>query len=192
MPPKTKVTKEMILSAVLEITKKNGFLSVNARSIAAEIQCSTRPIFTCYANMEQLKADFLRFAFDYYSEYVENYRKRAACKPYLVFPLSYLEFAEQETHLFHLLFIYDMQLNMRQASDFYHDVGNEKKAEEFARQLQVSIEKGKRIFLDLFLYTHGMAVLTATKKLTFQPQYCEEMLESFHSALLQSEGRCDR
>ena len=90
MPPKTKVTKEMILSAVLEITKKNGFLSVNARSIAAEIQCSTRPIFTCYANMEQLKADFLRFAFDYYSEYVENYRKRAACKPYLVFPLSYL------------------------------------------------------------------------------------------------------
>lgn len=192
MAPKTKVTKEMILTAVLAITQRTGFASVNARSIASELQCSTRPIFTCYANMEQLKTDFLRFAFDYYSEYVENYRKRSACNPYLVLPLSYLEFAEQETPLFHLLFISDMELNMSHAGDFYHEVGNEKKAEEFADQLQIPIEKAKTIFLDLFLYTHGMAVLAATKKLTFQAQYYESMLESFLSAMLQSKGRCDK
>lgn len=45
----------MILKAVLNITRRTGFEAVNARSIAHELQCSTRPIFTCYENMEELK-----------------------------------------------------------------------------------------------------------------------------------------
>lgn len=54
MPPKAKITKEMILNTVLEITREAGFESVNARSISGRLQCSTRPIFTCYENMEEL------------------------------------------------------------------------------------------------------------------------------------------
>ena len=34
MPPKAKITKEMILNTVLEITREAGFESVNARSIS--------------------------------------------------------------------------------------------------------------------------------------------------------------
>ena len=46
MPPKVKITKEMILNTVLDITREVGFEAVNARSIASKLQCSTRPIFT--------------------------------------------------------------------------------------------------------------------------------------------------
>ena len=55
MPPKAKISKEMILNTVLDITRESGFETVNARSIANKLQCSTRPIFTCYENMEELK-----------------------------------------------------------------------------------------------------------------------------------------
>ena len=55
MPPKARITKEMILNTVLEITQKSGFETANARNIANKLQCSTRPIFTCYENMEELK-----------------------------------------------------------------------------------------------------------------------------------------
>ena len=58
MPPKPKITKEMILTAVLKITQEIGFEAVNASSIAERLQCSTRPIFTCYESMEELKAAF--------------------------------------------------------------------------------------------------------------------------------------
>ena len=51
MPPKARITKEMILNTVLEITQKSGFETANARNIANKLQCSTRPIFTCYENM---------------------------------------------------------------------------------------------------------------------------------------------
>ena len=73
MPPKAKITKDMILNTVLEITRKTGFEAVNARSIANKLQCSTRPIFTCYKNMDELKNEFLEFAFDYYNQYVADY-----------------------------------------------------------------------------------------------------------------------
>ncbi len=59
MPPKIKITKTMILNAVLEITREAGFESINARSIAGKLKCSTRPMFTCYENMEELKKTFL-------------------------------------------------------------------------------------------------------------------------------------
>ena len=61
MPPKAKITKNMILNTVLEITQETGFETVNARSIAGKLQCSTRPIFTCYENMEELKKDFFLY-----------------------------------------------------------------------------------------------------------------------------------
>ncbi len=55
MPPKAKITKDMILNIVLDITRETGFETVNARSIASKLQCSTRPIFTSYENMDELK-----------------------------------------------------------------------------------------------------------------------------------------
>ena len=105
MPPKAKITKEMILDAVLNITRETGFETVNARSIANKLQCSTRPIFTCYENMDELKKEFLIFAYEYYEQYVSNYSDVINVKPYLILPLSYIEFAQEEAYLFKLLFI---------------------------------------------------------------------------------------
>ena len=99
MPPKAKITKEMILNTVLEITRETGFETVNARSIANKLQCSTRPIFTCYENMDELKKEFFTFAYEYYEQYVATYRDSAEVNSYLVLPLSYIEFAQEETDL---------------------------------------------------------------------------------------------
>lgn len=66
MPPKVKITREMILNAALALTREQGFEAVNARNIAAELECSTRPIFTAYQNMEEMKEDFLEFAYSFY------------------------------------------------------------------------------------------------------------------------------
>ncbi len=184
MPPKARITKEMILTAVLEITRETGFEAVNARSIANKLRCSTRPVFTCYENMEELKSDFLDFAFDAYSRYVEDYSNAAEVNPCLLLPLSYIAFAEEETHLFKLLFISDMDLNMKKAKDFYNEPGNETKAKCFSETVGIEFESAKNIFLDLFLYAHGIAVLTATKKIALDQKSIEKMTVNFLSALI--------
>lgn len=187
MPPKAKITKEMILSIVLNITRETGFETVNARSIASKLQCSTRPIFTCYENMDELKNEFLAFAYEYYNQYVINYRNAVNVSPHLILPLSYIEFAQEETHLFKLLFINDMDLKMAEAKDFYKEIENVKKARTFSETIGVDLERGKVIFLDLFLYTHGIAVLTATKKLTLDRNSAEKMLINILSAFIRQE-----
>ena len=104
MPPKARITKEMILNTVLDLTRQSGFETVNARSVAGRLQCSTRPIFTCYENMEELKREFLAFAYEFYQQYVADFRKSVKVSPCLVLPLSYIGFAREETQLFKLLF----------------------------------------------------------------------------------------
>lgn len=187
MPPKAKITKNMILNTVLEITQETGFETVNARSIAGKLQCSTRPIFTCYENMEELKKEFLNFAFEYYTQYVINYTDSTKAKPCLLLPLSYIEFAKEETQLFKLLFISDMDLDMVEANDFYKEIGNEEKAKNFADMIGVELEYAKEIFLDLFLYAHGIAVLTATGKMSLDSNNIEKMLQNVLSAFVKQE-----
>ena len=185
MPPKARITKTMILNTVLEITQETGFETVNARSIASKLQCSTRPVFTCYENMEELKKEFLDFAFEYYTQYVEIYGKSKKVEPCLLLPLSYISFAKEETNLFKLLFINDMDLDMTAAEDFYKEIGNAKKAKTFSDMIGVDPERAKEIFLDLFLYSHGIAVLTATGKMSLDSEDTEKMLMNFLSAFIQ-------
>ena len=185
MPPKAKITRQMILDTALELTRQAGFEAVNARSIAGKLRCSTRPLFTCYENMEQLKSEFLAFAYEYYERYVAAYRAASGVGPGLLLPLSYVEFARQEPNLFRLLFISDMDLALHRPQDFYKERGNEKKAAAFARGLDLDPERAKAVFLDLFLYTHGIAVLAATNKLTLGERDVENMVANVLSAFLQ-------
>lgn len=187
MPPKAKITKDMILHTVLHITRETGFETVNARSIAGKLQCSTRPIFTCYENMEELKKDFLDFAYEYYLQYVSSFSSSEQVIPSLLLPLSYIEFAAEETHLFKLLFMNDMDLNMAEAKDFYNEADNAKKAAAFSETIGVELERAKVIFLDLFLYTHGIAVLTAGGKIAFDRGSAEKMLMNLLSAFINQE-----
>lgn len=188
MPPKAKITKEMILDTALEITRDSGFDAVNARSIAGRLQCSTRPIFTCYTNMNELKVEFLDFAFGFYTKYVADYSSRANVRSCLILPLSYVEFAKKETNLFKLLFIDDMDLDMTDAKDFYNEIGNEQKAIVFSKDIGIDLESAKVIFLDLFLYTHGIAVLTAAGKILLDSSSIENMVTNMLSALIRQAG----
>ncbi|WP_312433215.1 TetR/AcrR family transcriptional regulator, partial [Lacrimispora sp.] len=140
-------------------------------------------LFTIY----ELKTELLDFAYKYYEQFVTNYNNSISVRAYLILPLSYIEFAQKETHLFKLLFINDMDLEMTKANDFYKEIDNEKKAKLFSETIGVELEQSKIIFLDLFLYTHGIAVLAATKKLTLDRDKAEKMVTNTLTAFIRQE-----
>ena len=92
--------------------------------------------------MEELKKEFLTFAYEYYKQYVIHYQTSAHTPFCLLLPLSYLEFADREPHLFKLLFVNDMDLMMTDAEDFYRESDNERNAERFSAS--IGIGTGKR------------------------------------------------
>lgn len=73
---------------------------------------------------------------------------------------------------------------MAEPKDFYKEIGNEEKAKVFSHMTGIEETRAKTIFLDLFLYSHGIAVLTATGKLSLSRDDTEKMLSDLLSALI--------
>lgn len=187
MPPRVRISKELILNAALRITCEEGFEAVNARSLAAALGCSTRPLFTCYPGMEQLKQDFLEHAFSVYLDYAQAWQRREREEPALVFPLSYIAFARQQPRLFEALFVRHMDLDMTRPEDFYREPGNGDRAADFARAVGLAPQQARAVFLDLFFYAHGMAVLTAAGKMTLEPSDARAMVRRMLEARVRRE-----
>ena len=55
MAPSVKFTKEEIVEAALSVARAGGIGSLTARSLAAELGASTRPMFTYFETVDELK-----------------------------------------------------------------------------------------------------------------------------------------
>ena len=44
MPPKTRITKDMVITAAVEIARKSGYENINARTVSEQLHCSTQPV----------------------------------------------------------------------------------------------------------------------------------------------------
>ena len=103
MAPKVRFQREEIVVAALRITRERGIDAVTARELAAELGVSTKPIFTWFDTMEQLKAEVYELAKALYREYIE--RGLAGPIPFLGVWQQYVRFAREERELYKLLFL---------------------------------------------------------------------------------------
>ncbi len=55
MPPKTRVTEDMIVGAALDVVRESGFENINARTVSERLRCSTQPVMYHFATIEELK-----------------------------------------------------------------------------------------------------------------------------------------
>ncbi|MDF2519901.1 MAG: hypothetical protein K0R84_529 [Clostridia bacterium] len=185
MPPKQKITKDMILEAAFQITKEKGFEGVNARSLAKVIGCSTQPIFSHYSNMADLKKEFCEYISSYYNEYVlsrakgENFFREIG--------LAYIAFAKNESNLFQLLF-----MSERTGVDMYSDMFGDENlevAKVVSAKAGISLEAAKNLFRKIWIFVHGIAALTATKSARLSDAETEKLMGEAYNAFLAQEKK---
>lgn len=70
MPPKAKISREMIIDAAYEIVRESGEDNINARNIAGKLGCSTQPVLYAFKTMEEIREEVYRKADEYHSEYL--------------------------------------------------------------------------------------------------------------------------
>lgn len=172
MPPKTKITKETMLTAALEIVRERGFASINARKLADKIGCSTQPIFSNYPTMDALKDDIIAYGGKVYTDYLKTYMAKNEYPPYKASGMAYIRFAEDEKELFKLLFMRD-----RTGEDqTVRTEGFEEIVAIAQKNLGISHEMALVFHLEMWVFVHGIATMIATSYLKFDKDLISRML----------------
>ncbi len=184
MPPKAKITKDMIVDAAFEIVRNEGVENINARTVSEKLNCSTQPVMYHFATIEALKKTVYAKADRYHSEYllhIHNPQKGVMSG----IGLNYIRFAIEEPHLFRFLF----QSNGFNGTSLPEMIDSAELTPFISAMQEAvrggSIEQVKEIFLTIFLFAHGYASLIANNSLAYDEDLIEAHLErAYHGAIL--------
>jgi len=183
LPPKVKYTKDEITQAALTLIRREGKEGLTARALGEALGCSSRPIFTAFANMDEVLQEAIKAARARYNEYIEiglgaEYAFGGVGK-------MYFRFANDEPRLFELLFMSNVgqqsrRLSFDESSPMKHDPSSHQGATPLGEVLPIiddnnerivaSIEQGfgfsrevaMQFYQRLWIFTHGLACLCVT------------------------------
>ena len=175
-----KITKEMITDAALEVIRKDGTESLNARSIAKTLGCSTQPVLYQFQTMEELihatyaKADQIHTQAILPKGKWEN--------PLLELGMNYIRFACEEKNLFRFLFQSD-HFAGKDLPGLTADPESDELIQMVSQEFGCSLEQAQMKFQILFVAVHGYASLLANNAMTYDEAQCASMLEKLYKGV---------
>lgn len=181
MPPKTKITKEMILDAAFEITRRDGISNLSARTISKELDCSTQPIMYNYPSVDSVRIAVYRKADEFHMQYIMKPRGRFG-KPLLEIAASYVRFASEEPNLFKFLF-QSGKFSIDSIDDLINEEAFKPVLENLAASLKTDVSHAKEYFFAKYLMIHGLASLVADKATEYNENQILKLLAPDASAV---------
>lgn len=186
MPPKAKFSKEEVINAALNLVRSDGIEALTARALGEKLGSSPRPIFTVFQSMAEVAQEVTAAAQCEYNKYIqEGLSQETAFKGV---GAQYILFAVKEPKLFQLLFMREVQ-GQEQVPDFEQilpliDHNYDKILESIQKQYGLSYETSRRLYQHLWVYTHGIAVLCATKMCQFRGEEVNSLMTEVFKGLL--------
>lgn len=189
MPPSAKFKKEEIVAAALGIVRASGFDALTARALGAALGSSPRPIFTVFQSMEEVQQAAMQAARDLYNSYIAEAfgPERAYPQKFKSVGAQYIRFAGEEPKLFQLLFMRTQETvpNFSQVLGLIEEnygaiLGS------IQEEYGLGAEDAKKLYWHLWIYSHGVASLCATKMCRFTGAEIGEMMTEVCVSLLRS------
>lgn len=179
MPPKFKFTREEMISAALDIVRKKGVSGLTARSLAARLGCSVKPIFGLFRNMEELQQEVRKAANKLYLNSQKELMTSGKYPPYKASGMSYIIFAKEERELFKMLFMRDRTHEpMADASDEIAPL-----IELICKYNGISEENARLLHIEMWVCVHGIATMLATLYLDWDMEFASNMLTDCYQGL---------
>ena len=185
MPAKQKLTKEQIELAALEIVRRGGPDSLNARALARALDCSTQPIFSNFASMDELAKAVEARALALYEQHIA--RAMADSSPaYKASGLAYISFAREEKQLFRLLFMCDRR------GDYATKENTDGVIAALRQKTGLSYEEAMEKHLMMWVFVHGIAVMINTGYLDWTEEQTSSLLEKEFSGMITNAKEAER
>lgn len=181
MPPKVKFSRDKIVAAATEVVRAAGMPALTARALSERLNSSVAPIFSEFANMDEVRGEVVRQAKLIYEGYIDEGLKQQPF-PFKGAGLKYIEFAKNEPNLFRVLY---MSENRGGLDNFMLlDDNNAKIVDALKSTWGVDDATAKELHKDIMIYTHGIAVLCATNSCAFTDEEISERLTFAFTAML--------
>ena len=197
MPPKVKFQKEEIIEAAVDIARKKGISAVTAREVGAELGVSSRPLFTYFESVDELKKAVWLYAKNLYEECVKNGLEAEI--PFLGVGQNYIRFAREEPELYKYLFL-NPPPDVKGGA-----MGALKLSQELVRESLMKIynldgETADKYFRDLWLVSYSLSTLIVTGECPYTDEQISALFTEFSVAICKAykeisglaEGNFDR
>ena len=181
MPPKVKITKEEIVRTAVDLVRKGE--AINARTLAATLNCSTQPIFSNFATMEELRQAVTQKAEALYLEYMQQETESGAYPAYKASGMAYIRFAKEEKELFKLLYMCDRTEVHDEDSPLFQMM-------EGLVQESTGLEslEARLFHLEMWAFVHGIATMFATNYLDLPQELVSKMTSDCFQGLRKQYG----
>ncbi len=174
MPPVRKISKQDIIDCAYEIVKAEGFAHVNSRRIAKELNCSIQPIFHNFQSMEELNKIVHQKIYEEYQEYMMKGKDLE--KSYKQMGLGYIKFAKDYPEFFKILFM--QKTNLDAECFVMNDVMGDDIIKAGQKLTHFSYQEQKKFHVKVWIFTHGLACLVATKTIKIKDEELDLLLEN--------------
>ena len=182
MPTKIKISKDMILDAAFEIVRKDGMEKLSNRELANKLECSIRPIYYQFENVEEMQKElymkieqyFYKFLLDNMIEGIPQYKQVG---------INYIKFAKKEKKLFQTLFMSDTGLT---PDAFVSKAGKDYKEIEKLVRISTNLKDDdiKDFHTKMWIFCHGIATLVANGTVKLTDNQIQELLSDEFQALM--------
>lgn len=181
MPPKPRITRDMILDAAYAIAREQGAEAVNARSIAERIGCSTQPVLYHFDHVEDIRREVYRMADEHQTACLMQLPE--GVNPMTAIGLNYIRFAAEEKPLFRLLCQSD-SFHGQSITELIDAPELDPVLGVFQQEAGLTRAQTKVLFKALFLLVHGYASMLANNTMAYDEAEIVPMLEMAFTGMI--------
>lgn len=182
MPKKIKISKDMILEAAFEIVKNDGMEKLSNRELANKLNCSIRPIYYQFENVEEMQKELYKKIEKYFYKFLMDYMVDDIPK-YKQIGINYIKFAKKEKKLFQTLFMSEFGLT---PNAFISKEGKDYKEIEKLIKISTNLKDNdiKDFHTKMWIFCHGIATLVANNTINLTEDQIEQLLSYEFQALM--------
>lgn len=181
MPAKRRITREDIIEGALNTLRDGGYDSVNARSVAKKLGCSTQPIYLEFANMDELRTELTKRAVMKHTEMVMEAMNRPDEKGnrYRSYGIGFVNFAKKEKQLFRYLY-----LEGNQCGEHFDDAHLDQILKIIDEMYGYPRDIAEQFHQDMMFYAYGIAVMLNKGSIELDDKELGELLNRQFKALI--------
>ena len=185
MPPKTRVTEDVIINAAVEVARRSGFESINARTVSGQLHCSTQPVMYHFSTIDSLKKAACGQVEQLYAQYMTI--TPPGQDPIPGIGMNHIRFAAEEPRLFRFLF----QSGYAEGNSLLEMADSGRLDPVLAalrKKTGLSRQRARNAFITVALFACGYAGAIANNHLAFDEKLAAERLGSvYKGAVLAAE-----